>query len=469
MPPPGPLRARALLDSIDERDDLLGILHLFAEAFDQPSLTADLRAEIHLSRAQHESAGLGRLGDAIASFEAAANVGPSPGLVGCAQAGASYYRFRAGEPLDMATFERAVVLSQHATDLRLRAFPRLLRALAIGTSDLARACELLEVELREAAERRDDPDVVEFAHHLAKAKLQMGQFAAARDHLVCAETHARQPGTRIRILALHAELDAALGNEAAARRYASVAERALAETGAAVEMTHLRIAIATLELSLGDPQAAWDALEPSARTTGASQHFVLVRVFPYAIEALVELGKLEEANALAARLEDAENILTRWRGPALRARALVQASTDRDRTLRLFDAALDADEKLHSEFERARTLLTRGRVLRRWKRRHAARESLEAARTRFEDMGARLWTVRVANELERTGARRTVNGELTPSDAQIARLAASGSTNREIAQTLFVSTKTVEAALSRVYGTLGVRSRAELAALRTSF
>jgi DNA-binding NarL/FixJ family response regulator len=84
-------------------------------------------------------------------------------------------------------------------------------------------------------------------------------------------------------------------------------------------------------------------------------------------------------------------------------------------------------------------------------------------------MGARLWAVRTAKELERTAARRAANGELTPSDAQVARLAASGRTNREIAQALFVSTKTVEAALSRVYGTLGVRSRAELAARRTSF
>ena len=48
LPAPGPLRARELLDATGESDDLLGILHLFAEALDQPGLTADLRAEIHL-------------------------------------------------------------------------------------------------------------------------------------------------------------------------------------------------------------------------------------------------------------------------------------------------------------------------------------------------------------------------------------------------------------------------------------
>ena len=191
---------------------------------------------------------------------------------------------------------------------------------------------------------------------------------------------------------------------------------------------------------------------------------------PYAVEALVEIGDHEQAVAIAEDLEDAEPMLGRWRGPALRARALALAIafSDRDHALALFEAALDTDRQLGSAFEIARTLLARGRVLRRWRRRHAARESLEAALSRFEEMGAQLWAVRVAGDLERTAAYRTVNGEVAPSDAQIARLAASGRTNREIAQTLFVSTKTVEAALSRVYGTLGVRSRAELAALRTS-
>lgn len=469
LPPPGPLRARAFLDAYEETDDALAILHLFANALDQPALTADLRAEIHLLRAQLESAGLGRIDDAIASFEAAADALPSPGLLGCARAGALYYRFRAGEPLDQQAFDRAVALSQQATDPRMRAFPRELRALALATSDLARACELLEVELREAEAIGDEVEFAEIAHHIASLRLHQGEFVAARAQLDRVETPARRPDLVERHLALRAALAAALGDVAAAREHASVADPALSEAGDMVGVTHLRIAMATLELSLGDPEAAWRTLERSALTTCAHRNFVLVRVLPYAVEALVALGKLEQAAALAKGLEEAESILVRWRGAALRARALVQATADRDWTLTLFDAALDADEQIGSEFERARTLLARGRVLRRWRRRRAARESLEEALTAFEAMGAWLWVVRVAGELERTAARRAVNGELTRSDAQIARLAASGRTNREIAQTLFISTKTVEAALSRVYGTLGVRSRAELAALHTSF
>src|SRR6059058_5278540 len=93
LPSPGPLRARALLDAAAETDDVLGSLHVFARALDQPGLTPDLRAKIHVLRAQFESAGLGRIDDAIGSFDAAANARPSAGLLGCALAGAAYYRF----------------------------------------------------------------------------------------------------------------------------------------------------------------------------------------------------------------------------------------------------------------------------------------------------------------------------------------------------------------------------------------
>jgi hypothetical protein len=110
---------------------------------------------------------------------------------------------------------------------------------------------------------------------------------------------------------MHASLAAALGNVAAARGYASAAERAMSEAGDVVGITHLRIAVATLELSLGDPDAAWQTLERSAGTTGVHRDFVLVRVVPCAIEALVALGQIEQAAALAQGLEEAESILAR--------------------------------------------------------------------------------------------------------------------------------------------------------------
>jgi DNA-binding CsgD family transcriptional regulator len=94
---------------------------------------------------------------------------------------------------------------------------------------------------------------------------------------------------------------------------------------------------------------------------------------------------------------------------------------------------------------------------------------LSEAAARFDELGARrLWAQRARHGLARTGHRPVSGGELTPSEEQIARLAAAGQTNREIGQALFLSPKTVEAALSRVYRKLDVRSRSELAARRPS-
>ena len=82
----------------------------------------------------------------------------------------------------------------------------------------------------------------------------------------------------------------------------------------------------------------------------------------------------------------------------------------------------------------------------------------------FETIGARLWAARAQSELERTGVRHSAGDELTPTELRVAGLAAQGLTNRRIAETLFVSAKTVEANLARIYLKLGIRSRAELGA-----
>jgi DNA-binding CsgD family transcriptional regulator len=115
-------------------------------------------------------------------------------------------------------------------------------------------------------------------------------------------------------------------------------------------------------------------------------------------------------------------------------------------------------------FERGRTLLVRGALERRARRRRQAKASFEQALAIFEHVGARLWAERARGELERVGLRRTVGGGLTEGERRVAELAARGLTNREVAATLFMSTKTVDANLTRVYRKLGVRSRAQLAA-----
>ena len=113
---------------------------------------------------------------------------------------------------------------------------------------------------------------------------------------------------------------------------------------------------------------------------------------------------------------------------------------------------------------------TRGRcshsavVQRRDLQRGDARRSLEAARATFDQLGATSWAERARSELGRVGGRSASPGTLTTAEERIAALVAEGKSNKEVAATLFISVKTVEVTLTRVYRKLGVKSRAELAA-----
>jgi DNA-binding NarL/FixJ family response regulator len=112
-------------------------------------------------------------------------------------------------------------------------------------------------------------------------------------------------------------------------------------------------------------------------------------------------------------------------------------------------------------FERARTQLLLGQLMRR--ERSEAAAVLRDALAVFEELGAPLWASRARTELAGTRPRtRAPQGGLTPAEQRVAELAASGMTNRDVAATLFISAKTVEATLARVYRKLGIRSRAEL-------
>ena len=121
-------------------------------------------------------------------------------------------------------------------------------------------------------------------------------------------------------------------------------------------------------------------------------------------------------------------------------------------------------------FERARTQLAHGGRLRRARRRADARAPLRAALATFESLGAQPWAERARSELSAAGGRvrapvATLTAALTPQELQVALLVADGATNRDAATRLFLSAKTIEAHLSSVYRKLGLRSRAQLAAL----
>ena len=150
---------------------------------------------------------------------------------------------------------------------------------------------------------------------------------------------------------------------------------------------------------------------------------------------------------------------------AARCRALVLAQGgDLPGARASIEDAFAAHGRLREPLELGRTYLAQGSIERRAKQKAEARAALWRAEAIFAELGARLWLERARRDLARTGLTRSLDRDLTPTELRVAELAAAGSQNKEIAGALFVSVKTVEANLSRIYAKLGVRSRVELAA-----
>jgi DNA-binding CsgD family transcriptional regulator len=195
-------------------------------------------------------------------------------------------------------------------------------------------------------------------------------------------------------------------------------------------------------------------------------------VIPWRSGVALALQRLDREPARAAKLADEEIALARACGAgralgmALRARALAGPAKLR---LGRLDEAEAVLERAGAPLERARTLCDLGAAHRAAGARTAAREALRDAHELAVGCAATALIERAREELAAAGARpRTVSGpgasDLTPSERRVAGMAAEGATNREIAQALFLSEKTVENHLTRAYAKLGVRRRRDLPA-----
>jgi DNA-binding CsgD family transcriptional regulator len=223
-----------------------------------------------------------------------------------------------------------------------------------------------------------------------------------------------------------------------------------------------------LELAAGDlvkAKEVLDQLPGMLRATGLGE-WAAHPFHPDLIEALVGLGEVAEAEELTAELREYGERLDRPWGLATAARSealVASARGEVDRALELAERALREHERLDWPFERARTLLVLGGILRRVGRRREAAATLTESREAFTILRSPIWLERVDAEERRLGGRRGSGQELTPTEERVAELAAQGLRNAEIAAQLYVTPKTVEATLSRVYRKLGIRSRTELA------
>jgi DNA-binding CsgD family transcriptional regulator len=229
-----------------------------------------------------------------------------------------------------------------------------------------------------------------------------------------------------------------------------------------------RAVLGFVELSLGrfaEAREHLDSVVVFQRAMGVREPGV-IPVLPDAIEVRIGTGDLAGAAELLSDLEKQATGRAWASATAARCRGLLLAAHgDATGAASAFRRALDEHPRVGQPLELGRTLLAKGEAERRARQKSAARESVERAIEIFDDLGAKAWSDRARAELARTGRRSSSSDELTPTERRIAELVATGASNKEVAAAAFVSVKTVEANLSRVYAKLGIRSRAALAHL----
>jgi DNA-binding CsgD family transcriptional regulator len=338
--------------------------------------------------------------------------------------------------------------------------------------------------LAQAVQRGQEADLPILQFHLAEVCLWSGDLSGATSYAkATAELASLLDSPVVSALSLFASalVDAYEGRTEGALEGASRVLAALQETQDQVGVPFAASVAGFAELSAGNPAGAHRALgQLTAQMVGALPRRSLARVrgetgfgdpgfFPFLpdeVEALIALGELGQAEAYLAPFEQSATDLDRPWALAAAGRlrgALHAARGERDLAHASFQQALAAHERLEVPFERGRTLLLAGQAYRRLKQHGRAAQALGEALAVFESLGAPLWAAKARAELARAGRPAAGVGALSETERRLAGLASKGLSNREVAAQAFVSVKTVEANLSRVYRKLGVRSRAALA------
>ncbi len=478
----GPTRARALhlLGRMEIRGDAATIAlqeQARLEAAGDDALSVSIERVLARFWSRQDLDGADR--HARAAVEIAERLG-DPLMLATALTTLATVTFARGRDGARLLLERALQLEPSWSDEGVYARPGVIVAeLLAARGELDQARALYGRELDGAEERGDDLGVQELLLSLSYVECEAGAFGAAAEHAATAlERTAQSDLPSADHLAVTALVDAYTGRADRARARAREAIRQLECSGSDLlgplrsTFVTAKHALGLVELGVGNANGASEHLEPlAARVTAVgAREPALFRFVPDRIEALLALRELDEARQLLAVHEARGRAVNDpWAlATTERCRGLLLASDGAlEDAAAILKDALQHHERIQMPFELARTLLVKGTIERRAKRRREARWSLESALELFERLGTPPWAERARAALGRIGGRPRPTG-LTPTEERIAVLVAEGKTNREVAQHLFIAEKTVETTLSRVYRKLGVRSRAQLAATRAA-
>lgn len=467
----GPSRAEALwrLARMTFFFDVNEAANILLEALEEPRLEAWLRSRIQsqLAAALYRA---GALGDAERRAEAAlelAEVAADASALAEALTILAWARSATGGQLALDLLERAVRLEDEIETFTVADLPSYILADVLRSADeLAGSRAIYERLLRLSFERGDDHSAGDI--HLCVSELEFwsGNLGAAKQYL-------SEPSTRLvrdwsYTGALWALVEVCLGDVRSAREHVEEAMAAAERDGAMWDRLDCLQALGFIEISVGEHAAAVATLEPAWRLHQQAGVGDTWYRFPADLaESLIAVGRYDEAEPIVMWLAERGRDLGRGRpiGAAARCRGLLLAANGNlSAAVDELGHAVEAHRPIGIPLELGRTLLVQGRIARRAKRKREAREALEEAVQIFDRLPAPLWAANARAELARIGGRRPALGRLTPAEDRIARLAAGGRTNQEIADEMFVSVRTIESHLSHAYTKLGVRSRTELAA-----
>ncbi len=448
--------------------------HVGAEVFraaladaDDPALCIEI--ELGLAWCLHSTVGL-----AVAEAHAGTALGRAeslgdPALLAAALTSVAFLESLTGRAIALSTIERAVRLGNPPEWSQILGRSDWIHALLLEwQGELDASHERFDALFRAAVDHGDEHSLPFILFHLARLELLIGDWDEAGAHAREArETtlHSGQASELPYSLVIEALVDAHLGLVEAARTKIEEGLALADKFGTDPAACELLAVRGFLELSLGnaaDADRALVELTDAVARTGLREP-ALFRFHGDAIEAKVMLGRLDEADVLLGQLAALHE--SAWaQAISCRSRALLSAARgDLGRAHEELERAFDSHDRLQQPFERARTLLVLGSTLRRGRKKRAARDALEDALAVFDRLGATLWSARAQDELARVGGRAPAAG-LTPTEERVAQLIASGRTYRETADALFISPKTVQWNLSKIYRKLGIRSRTELAA-----
>jgi DNA-binding CsgD family transcriptional regulator len=377
--------------------------------------------------------------------------------------------FLYGNGVDEASLRRALELENPDADVPIPFCASAVNALVLAwTGHLDDARRGMDVVRMRCIERGAENDMMAITGYCTLIEIWRGNFAEAA--LLAEDTMERADqvgGSRTIALTVRAAVNAYTGREPEARADAAAALAIARECGSPRLAEWPMMSLGFLEVSLGRYAQALTTLQPMLDVFDdlPGSEIMTATFVPDAVEAMVAVRRHTDGEPLIEALENNGSRLGRsWMlAVGARCRSMwLAAQGDVMAAVRMAEDALAEHARLPMPFERARTQLWLGQLQRRQRQKDASSNTIREALQAFEAMGAPLWADRARAELARAKVAPAKALSLTPSERRVAELAASGMTNRDVAAALFISQKTVEANLARIYRKLGIKSRAEL-------